>query len=275
MNYTNFLREYRGGSEINNIAVTTSKDSPEQIHYGKIIAQELAINFIERKKQSISKLLSRYHLESIIIVENQRLVVKTMDSELFFHPSMSLLRIKAMKQGNEDHMAKAMDISIGDKILDCTAGLATDSLVAAFAVGEIGEITGLEVSPIIYTVTKWGLENYAIENKIFNEIKTRIMLYNQSYKTFLKTLPDNSYDIVYFDPMFRSPNPNSSSINPLRAYADYDTLDIQDIVEAKRVAKKRVVVKERSFSKEFSRLGIDQFKGGKYSPIIYGFIEKV
>jgi 16S rRNA (guanine1516-N2)-methyltransferase len=46
-------------------------------------------------------------------------------------------------------------------------------------------------------------------------------------------------------------------------------------MEALRVCKKRVVIKERQGSNEFEKLGIEKYYGGKKSgAIVYGVIEK-
>jgi ubiquinone/menaquinone biosynthesis C-methylase UbiE len=93
------------------------------------------------------------------------------------------------------------------------------------------------------------------------------------YHQYLKLLPDNSFDIIYFDPMFRNPINKSSNLKPIRTLADMRSLTTESIKEARRVAKKRVVIKEAAGSNEFTRLGIVTTVGGKYSSIKYGIID--
>ena len=53
-----------------------------------------------------------------------------------------------------------------------------------------------------------------------------------------------------------------------------EQLQSKALVEALRVAKKRVVIKETKDSMEFKRLNISQIYGGKYSSVSYGVIDK-
>ncbi|MBQ1913638.1 MAG: protein-L-IsoD(D-D) O-methyltransferase, partial [Selenomonadaceae bacterium] len=90
---------------------------------------------------------------------------------------------------------------------------------------------------------------------------------------FLREQPDKSFDVVYFDPMFRHPLMESENLNPLRAVADHRPVSLEAISEAKRVARHRVVLKENSRSLEFARLGFTKMAGGQYSKIRYGVYE--
>ena len=83
----------------------------------------------------------------------------------------------------------------------------------------------------------------------------RIEVRHSHHLDYLKSLPDQSVDIVYFDPMFREPITDSASINPLRHYANGEPLDAESVREAIRVARKTVVMKEARSSGEFERLG--------------------
>ena len=83
---------------------------------------------------------------------------------------------------------------------------------------------------------------------------------------------DDSFDAVYFDPMFRHPFMESAGIHPLRFLADPRPVSAEAIREARRVARRRVVLKESSKSGEFARLGFSAFVGGKYSHVRYGVI---
>ena len=87
---------------------------------------------------------------------------------------------------------------------------------------------------------------------------------------YLQQQADDSVDVVYFDPMFRHPFMDSTSLDPLRTVADKRALTPETVAEACRVARHRVVMKESSRSEEFARLGFIQTAGGKYSNVHYG-----
>jgi 16S rRNA (guanine1516-N2)-methyltransferase len=100
----------------------------------------------------------------------------------------------------------------------------------------------------------------------------RIKVHADDHTQFLSRQPDKSFDIVYFDPMFRVKVEASTGIHILHALADPHPLSESAVREAVRVAKKRVILKERYHSNEFQRLGFQKVGGGATS-IAYGFID--
>jgi len=170
-------------------------------------------------------------------------------------------------------MVSAMSLKPGMSVLDCTLGLATDAIVASFVTGPTGSIIGVEKSPIVAFIARYGLEHFITDEEGITEALRRIEVRQAHSYKYLTTLADNSYDIVYFDPMFRQPIYSSSNVKPLRYLADNSALTKNTLKEACRVAKQRVVVKESSKSNEFTRLGITAIYGGKYSSVHYGVIE--
>ncbi|MPM32311.1 hypothetical protein SDC9_78873 [bioreactor metagenome] len=122
-------------------------------------------------------------------------------------------------------------------------------------------------------ITKYGLKNHINDLNCITDSLRRIAVENADYNSSLAQYDDNSFDVVYFDPMFRRPVHESSNMMPLRCLADHRPLTVEAINEAKRVARRRVVIKETKDSSEFSRLGVDTVVGGKYSSVSYGIIQ--
>ena len=75
--------------------------------------------------------------------------------------------------------------------------------------------------------------------------------------------------------MFRHPLMQSENMNPLRYAADHDPVSEEMMAEARRVARRRVVLKETSKSTEFARLGFPEIAGGRYSSVHYGVWRKI
>uniref|UniRef100_UPI0025D0B145 class I SAM-dependent methyltransferase n=1 Tax=Selenomonas sp. F0473 TaxID=999423 RepID=UPI0025D0B145 len=98
----------------------------------------------------------------------------------------------------------------------------------------------------------------------------RIAVHAADALTYLREQPDGSFDVVYFDPMFRRPLHESAGMNALRASADMRALTPETVAAACRVARRRVVMKERRGSGEFERLGFSEVVGGRYSRVAYG-----
>ncbi|MGL5616145.1 MAG: class I SAM-dependent methyltransferase [Sarcina sp.] len=255
------------------IAVTTTRESKEfLIDKALEVGKDLDIEYIKRENSSIEKMLLNYEFDYLLVVEKDKLVIKGEDSALFWHPNMAELKIKSIKEGNKETLIEATNLKEGDSILDCTLGLAGDSLVFSAVVGSSGLVVGTEINKYIAYLSKKGLENYSSENyKFLNNIEIR----NESYKEYLSKQGDNSFDVVYFDPMFKKSNKKSTTINSFRDFAEHKGLDKEIIKEALRVCKKRVVIKERAFLNDLKALGIEKFYGGKRSgSITYAVIEK-
>lgn len=254
------------------IAVTTTREGDESLNYkAKCISKDLNIAYIKRDNLSIKKTILKDDFDYLLVVEKDKIVIKGEDSTLFWHPNMSELKIKSIRKGNKEPIIEATKLEEGNSILDCTLGLAGDSLVFSAVVGEKGSVVGTEVNKYISYLSKCGLENYNIHGRPINNID----VVNESYKDYLLKQSDNSFDVVYFDPMFKEPNKKSTSINSFRDFADHKGLTKEILNEALRVCKKRVVIKERRDSNDFEKLGIKKCYGGKKSgTIIYGVIEK-
>jgi hypothetical protein len=91
---------------------------------------------------------------------------------------------------------------------------------------------------------------------------------------FLRQAPSESFDVVYFDPFFRVSVKGADQLAPLRVTGDLNSLDMEAVREACRVARRRVVVKERKGSREFARLGFERVTGGRYARVAFGVITK-
>lgn len=255
------------------IVTTIRKVNPELEQRAKQFAEELQTKYVLRQNLGLNKLKTMYGTDTILVVKNDKLVLDLPEGEMFFHPNMAQIRIKRLRYGGNDNMLDAMQIEKGMRVLDCTLGFAADAIVSGYGVGEAGSVVGLEVNPLIAIVVREGLKTYLPTNYDIKYAMNNIEVINQDYLSYLKQQADNSFDVVYFDPMFRHPLTDSQNINPLRQLADKSAVSLEAIAEAKRVAKYRVVFKENSRSAEFARLGFNKICGGKYAPIHYGVME--
>nr|WP_274365315.1 MULTISPECIES: class I SAM-dependent methyltransferase [unclassified Paenibacillus] len=257
------------------MVVTTPYDPPpELIERSRKAAAELGGQWVARRGMSLSKLESRYAPEHLVVVGQEGIQWHTGGAggkPFFFHPGLSVVRIKRMMDGQKDAMLAACRFEPGDAVLDCTAGLASDSIVFSYAGAGRSEVTALESRFPLYYVVSAGLRSYTAELEPITEAMRRIRAVHADHLAYLAALPDRSADIVYFDPMFRDPVHASSGISPLRALADERTLSHEAVREACRVARKCVVLKELRDSGEFERLGFS-VDSRSQSKIAYGVI---
>lgn len=230
------------------------------------------LEYVPRRKASLTKIAHDHDAEAVIVWETTGPVIYLGDEKLFFHPSMAKCRLAAFrKQGREDLMVKACQLTLGDSFLDCTLGMGADAIVAAY-ISETGQITGLESQPVLAGVISWGMRLYQGQMPWLNQAVHRIEVVPGKHETFLRHQADRSYDIVYFDPMFARPLLQSKPLSPLRKIADHSVLDESAIQEACRVARKRVVLKTLASGSELERLGFSRVVGSKHNPIAYGII---
>ena len=255
------------------ISTTGRRFRPANARLAKEMARRLSIPYVARNRESMEELREKYACKHVLVAKKGLLVLDTAEGELFFHPNMAHLRLKNLRLGEGDHMVAAMGLRAGMHVLDCTLGLGADAIVASYAVGPAGSVTGLESSPFVAAVIGYGLGHALGDHYDMHEAMRRIHVLQTDYMDFLRGQKENSFDVVYFDPMFRHPLMESENLNPLRSVADHRPVSPEAISEARRVARCRVVLKENSRSLEFSRLGFAQTEGGQYSRIRYGIIE--
>ena len=236
-------------------------------------AKSLGILNVPRGNDSLEELRSTYGVDAVLVARQGLLTLVTSEGELFFHPGMAHLRIKNLLLGHGDHLVRALGLTEGLHVLDCTLGTGADAIVESFAVGESGRVTALESNALIAAVIADGLAHALGDNYEMHAAMRRIQVHHADALTFLRAAAEDSYDVVYFDPMFRRPLHESAGMNALRGLADPRALTEETIAEARRVARCRVVMKERRESAEFARLGFTEITGGRYSRIAYGVME--
>lgn len=268
----------------------TDYNGNKVIHYKSTIPDD-------KEPEVVSWLKEHSDFKLILAEENQlvsgpllkiykkRLSLEQNGTSLFFHPSMALLRIINILKGEADRFLETAKIREGDSFLDTTMGLGSDALIASWAAGPDGQVTALEASPLIYALVKDGIPKMAKLQppKVKNALKEKawlelikasenIKLVYTDHLEYLRSLKDDSYDIVYFDPMFKITVDSSASIKPLKIWSDSAALRAEVVSEACRVAKRKVLLKERKGSPEFDKLGFRIVPTGKYSSFNYGEI---
>ncbi|WP_166241611.1 class I SAM-dependent methyltransferase [Paenibacillus turpanensis] len=238
--------------------VTTSLDpSQAAVARGREAALRTGGRYVPRKGLSLQKLRQAYGDPILLLVKEQGMELHREDGRepLFFHPSTALLRIKRLLRGEADTLIDASGTAAGDRILDCTAGLASDAIVFAYAAGEQGRVLAVESEALLHFIVQTGLQQYQSDVPEVNEAMRRVELVQADHLELLASLPDRSVEVVYFDPMFRIPIYDSNALSPIRGLANAEALRDESIEHAKRVATKTIVLKEHKDSGEFERLG--------------------
>jgi hypothetical protein len=256
------------------IVTTGMKPTEEETALAESLAAELGGRFVPRGGASLAKLLRRFRADRVLVTGPDGLRLHTDDGgqPLRYHPGMGLVRAKRLREGGSDPLVEISGARPGDRVLDCTAGLAGDAFVFSRAVGPTGRVVALESEPVLYVIVREGLRVYATGMDDLDADLRRIELIRTDHAAYLASLPSGSFDIVYFDPMFRIPVHESSSMVPLRGVANPAPLSSEAVREAKRVARRVVVMKENRDSGEFERLGFTRVPTKKTSAVAYGVI---
>ena len=231
-------------------------------------ARQLQVPYLPRREGSLQQLLEEQGLEALLVATQKGPQLVSAEGTFFYHPSMAVLRLQRLKAGEGDNFVQALELQPGKRVLDCTLGLASDAAIASFVVGPTGRVVGVEASrPLHFTVSR-GLQQYVAEDEDLTTALRRITTVNAKAADYLAQLPADSFDVVYFDPMFRYPVNSSSCMEPLRPVAYEKALELSTVEEALRVAP-RVVIKERGYG-IFKEYGCQEVLGGRYSKVKYG-----
>ena len=212
--------------------------------------------------QKITKLLADYPelslgerkaVERALVVTKKGLTLKINEKYLHWHPGL----LHTLREAGESHPWVVLgEIKKGDHILDCTLGLGTDARFLSEITQE--QVIGLENNLGIFLLTQEGL----------SQVEANVTVYYTECLTFLKEQDSNSFDIVIADPMFpKHLLKPSHGLDLVRYLATASPLDHHWLTEAKRVARRRVLMKDHRDNDLLERLNADQIwsKGKRHT----------
>ena len=239
----------------------------------KAMAAELGVTYLDRPhNQVLEEFMVAQGLEAVIVLEKDGPRIHSQYGPFAYHPGMAEIRVQQLLRGAPDHLVKALDLRCGARVLDCTLGLASDAAVAACVVGETGRVVGLEASLLLHFAVKHGLAHYECKTPLLTAALRRVEAVHAVAAEYLASCAPDSYDVVYFDPMFRHPVQGSKAMEALRPLALEEPLAKSTVELALKVAP-RVVIKERS-EYLLAEYGCTEYVGGKYSRIKFGIIRR-
>ncbi|MBM3475183.1 MAG: hypothetical protein FJX75_18120 [Armatimonadetes bacterium] len=258
------------------VVTSSRKADPASAREAADWAERLGTRVVLRRGRSIPLLCREEGVEAALVLSPGRPpTLKPADggTGYYYHPGMALTRIRNLRNGLGDPMIAAMELQEGDSVLDCTLGRGSDALVASFVVGPRGRVVGIESSPILAELTIHGLQTYEPAGKGLTPVFRRIEAHRGDHLEYLGARPADEFDAVYFDPLFEEPVEASSAMVPFRPLADAQLLSREAVAEARRVARRCVVIKERPDATLWERLRVDRLVAGRTSSIAYGVID--
>lgn len=213
-------------------------------------------------------------LAAVIVLEKDGPRIHSEHGTFSYHPGMAEIRVQQLLRGAPDHLVKALDLKPGARVLDCTLGLASDAAVAACVVGAAGRVVGLEASLLLHFAVEHGLAHYECKTPLLTAALRRVEAVHAVAAEYLAQCVAKglTFDVVYFDPMFRHPVQGSKAMEALRPLSLEEPLAKSTVELALKVAP-RVVIKERS-EYLLAEYGCTEYVGGKYSRIKFGIIRR-
>jgi 16S rRNA (guanine1516-N2)-methyltransferase len=257
------------------IAVTTAlRPTPDEESAARAAAARHGFSYAPRGRRSVARAGAEVGADGVLLLSARRSTLVVGDAETAWSPGMGVLRAKRVANAlagvapatttDRDPFHEAADLRPGDTVLDCTLGLGADALVAAVAVGAAGRVVGIESSPILAAWVAEGLARSGIEDAGRIEVRTG------DHAAILSALPERSFDVVVFDPMFRHPRAEPGGFDVVRRLADARPLSPAALSRARRVARRWVVVKDGAPGWDLARLGLTPLPSARGAHRYYG-----
>ncbi|HEY3331410.1 MAG TPA: class I SAM-dependent methyltransferase [Capsulimonadaceae bacterium] len=233
-----------------NFVVTTGMTaSPDTVSQAEAVATELGVSFVRRRGIGISRILAESGAEFVVVVQASRLLLHDGVTEYAYHPNMLLVRGLNVLRGWRDVYVDACEFREGESVLDCTLGFGCEASLASLAVGETGRVVGLESEPALALLSRTGLRDFKLETPVLKAAMGRIDVVCADYSVYLADAADYSFDVVCLDPFFDERISGSEhSVSPLARFGNPRPLDDNAVLRARRVARRRVVVKHPRYT---------------------------
>jgi len=217
------------------------------------------LEFAPRGRSPLEEARAATGADGMLVLARSSSVLVIDGAEHRWSPGMAALRVKWLRRREAGHpvpptrrdpFLEACAFRDGDRVLDATVGLGADALVAAEAVGPDGRVIGLES---VAALAAWVAEGLS---RSCDPAARRIEVVTADHSGFLASQPEGSFDVVLFDPMFRSARPAPGGFDAVRRLADPRPLSRGALERARRVARRWVVVKDGAPGWDLARLGL-------------------
>ena len=260
------------------LAVTTSVYPPPSLEaQAREYAAELQAPFVPRFGLSLPDVFVNSDAHRLLVAGQDHLRLRDRGSgmEYFFHPNLFQVRAYNLLHGGRDHFLEAVQLNTGGSLLDCTLGFACEASLAALTVGESGHVVGLESVPELALVSRVGAQNFTLHSARLTEALRRVQVVTADAREYLPRQADLSVDVVYFDPFFEHRLSGSEvSVSPLFVFGNPASLDAETVKEARRVARRRVVIKHPRDEPlpEPVREGVTEVVASRKSRVVYSVV---
>lgn len=235
-------------------------------------AEEFAARFgltaAQRRDRTIPELVSAANDAPVLVLGKARADLVCRGRTYRASVGMAFLRLVRAQKGETDPLVKAAGLKQGDRVLDATLGLGGDALVAAHATG--APVLGLEASPVLAAFVTAALRRVHAPGRVAAGL---IQVSCADHRTVLKEMLARTVDVVLFDPMFRSAAEAGPLFELVRQLGDPAPLTGETMREARRVARRGVLVKDAPPGVELARLGLRPLPTRRSPRIVFGWAD--
>jgi hypothetical protein len=194
--------------------------------------------------------------EPVLVVQQHRLAVVVDGRSYAWHPGL----LHARKEAGQQHpMIRAGALRPGDAVLDTTLGLGTDAAFLAHITGRT--VLAVEASPVLALLVAEGTAAAGLPVRVICARSEHV----------LRALPDGAVDAVYCDPLFKPGRTVNHSLQLYREVGDPWRPGPEWLAEARRVARRRVVIKDEARGDLLENLGPDGVLSTNRGDVRYGW----
>jgi hypothetical protein len=257
------------------VVTTPLRPSRQDEQQAREAAGRHGLPFVARGQAPLEATLASAGAAGGLVLSASTAILAAGGSSQRWSAGMGLLRMRRtlarldgrpVSPTDRDPFLEAAGIRPGDAVLDATLGLGADALVAAAACGPSGRVVALEASPVLAAWVAEGLHRLDVPPA------RRIEVRAVDHLAALRALPARCFDVVVFDPMFRHARAQPGGFDLLRALADARPVRAEAVAEARRVARRWVVVKDGAPGWDLARLGLTPLASARGAHRYYGRI---
>ena len=256
------------------VVTTPRRPKPADVDEARAQAKRLGLSFVERRSLSWERLVEESGAQAVLAaaVGDRALWLPGMRQPWRFHGGMAVLRIRRLlEHGEMDPFLVACDCAPAIGSSTAPGGACADALSRRMRSGRDGHVEVVEASPLLHAVIAHGVEQVR-----FGEapIDSAWIACTSRWATTSRccarcptapTIPSTS---TRCSARARAQPPG---FDVVRALADPRPLAAEALVEARRVARRRVVIQDRKRGGELERLGIPELPVmGRYAAARFG-----
>jgi hypothetical protein len=264
-------------AEVRLVVTTPLHPAPDEVAGALSAAERYALRYAAREGRALTRVAAAAGAEGALVVSRSRVLLVSGGAEHAWSPGMGALRLKRLRAAQagrrvvdptaRDPFLDAAGLLRGDRVVDCTCGLGADALVAAGAVGPDGQVIALESSPALAAWTGEGLRRFP------DEAARRVEVLSADHRGWLAAQPARSADVVLFDPMFRHARAEPGGFDAVRRLSDPRPLAAEALLDARRVARRWVLVKDGAPGWDLTRLGLTPLPSARGAHRYYARVE--